>query len=1014
MASRPLARPVFTTHRFIVRLLTVLLLSTLSLVPEVFAQRTTASPEQAFNDAFALYADRIYGPASEAFAAFRADYPNHISAPEALYYQAEAALALGREAEAIALFRDFQLRYPSHPLAYQARLALGKFFYETGDFAQALTTLAAVLEDNPPAEVGAKALYWMGESALNLDDTEAALRYFQRAADEYIGTSTAPTALYAIAFTQVRRGRYDEAARAFELLGARHPSSPYARNIGLALAEVYYELGDFRRAASEIERRLPELSVEARERAIFLLAESYNQVRDSGNAIVNYRKITEQNPDSPYFRRAVYGLAWNYHFEGAYQWSAEQFGLVADGMTDDLAAEATYYQGVNRKLASEPMAAVGLWRSLQERWPNHALAPQALYEQGITHYEQRQWDEANATFALLLNTYPNTELRGEALNFLGNTYIALNDFNQAQRAFDAAIAMDAAPQELKQEIAFQKAWLDYRNNNFTAASSAFMQLYNANPTGERAGSSLFWAAESFYQQGAHDRAIELFRNYLRQYPDGEQATGAHYALGWAFFKKTDYTNAITSFETFLSAYREDGDYVPYRTDALLRLADSYYALRRYPEAIRTYNRVAASGEDEALYQSAQARANLGDAFEAISLFREFIAEYPGSEFREEAQYSLGYLFFLNQEYDAAIDAYNQLIALAPTDPLAAKAQYGIGDALFNAGRYEAALDGYYDVLRRYPNSPFTADAAVGIQQAGIALGDTERATGMIDAFIAANPNAPIVDVLRFRQAEVLYQAGDAESALSQFQQFIRTARDTELLSDAYFYLGTIFLERDMQREAESYLSQLVSRYPNSGRRAEAANQLGNLYLSQSRPGDALQVFRAMESSGGIDARSLAQARYGQSVALLSLGRIGEAEVLLRDAINSAPDAPETALARLGMARIQEERGQFGEAATLYRSIIQQSPDEAGAEALVRLGNVLLNQGNPTGAIDELGRLETLFAGYPNWVAQGLLIQARSFTAMGQTGEANRLYDKIINEYFDTPHVTTAEQEKARL
>jgi tetratricopeptide (TPR) repeat protein len=98
-----------------------------------YAQLDPALAEDKFSDAFELYAQRLYEPALQAFAGFYSAFPDHVSAPDALYYQAEIALALGREEEAVRLFRTFQQRYPEHPLAFQARRARGQFFYETGN-----------------------------------------------------------------------------------------------------------------------------------------------------------------------------------------------------------------------------------------------------------------------------------------------------------------------------------------------------------------------------------------------------------------------------------------------------------------------------------------------------------------------------------------------------------------------------------------------------------------------------------------------------------------------------------------------------------------------------------------------------------------------------------------------------------------------------------------------------------------------------------------------------------------
>ena len=980
------------------------------------AQLEAETAEEEFAAAYELFANRIYREAAQGFAAFRSHHPDHVNAADALFYEAESNLAVGQEDQAVALFRTLERDYPFHPLAASSRLALGKYFYSSNQYDRAIEILGQVVEDRPTPETAAKALYWMGESALNRGDNEEALRYFRRAADDFRETETAPVALYTVGFTQVKLERYDDAAEAFEQLAARYPDSQYARNVGLALAEVYYELNDFERAISEIQRRMPNLQEDAAERATFLLAESYNQIRDSDNAIIHYRRFTESNPSSPYYRRALYGLAWNYHFEDAHQWAAEHFARAREGHGDDLSARATYYEAVNQQLAKQPEAAIELYELFVERWPEHELAANAHFELAMAYYDQRRWQDAAETFTEVIEDYPDSGLGGEALFYRGNTEIAAGEFDGALTDFERAIELDAAPASLRDEVRFQRAWLQYRNDDFAAAAEAFTTLYDQDERSDRGAEALFWSAESYYQLGELDRAAELFSEYLQSFPGGEHVDAAHYALGWTSFRQGQYSEAATQFNRFLEAYRASGtsEFVPYRTDALLRLADSYYALKRYSEAIRTYRQVADQAGDYALYQIAQSFYNSGEAFDAISAFRDLLREYPDSQWAEEAQYNLGYIFFQNQDYDQAVAEYRALIEAHPQDPLAAKAQYGIGDALFNAGRSEEAIAAYRVVLERYPSSAFVADAAAGIQYALISAGDEVGAARAIEEFIAANPNSAVVDELRFRQAEVAYQSGRSNQALTALQEFVRTSNNQTLLPEAYYYLGSIYADRGNDDQAISYLQPIIESYPSSARFPEAARLLGQLQLDTQRPQEALNTFRALESRRPDDARLLADARYGQAMALLQLGRRDEAERLLENAIQAAPDALEMAPASLGLARVYEGSGRYEDAERLYRQVVDRSRDEIGAEALYRLGMMLIDRGNARRAVEELGRMSVLFPGFNEWLARGYLAQARAFQALGQTGEASRVYDRVIEEFGGTPYADTAEQEKEAL
>ncbi len=978
------------------------------------AQPMLPGPLLDFARALALHRDGFYTLSAQAFAQFRHTYPENPRVAEALFYEAEARLALGQTDDAAALLRLFAARYPTHPLASEAQLALGKYLFDIGRYKEARQAFGQALRPGVPAAQAARALFWMAESAHRMGRPNEAINYYRRLANTYPNTRLAPQALLAMAYTQVETGAYDEAARTFEVLAARYPNAPEAHHLGLALAQVYYELGDYRRTIEEVQRRLPDLQGEERQQAWLLLAESYNQLRDSENAIVYYRRLLD-NPDSPYYRRALYGLAWNYYFEGVYQWAADHFRQVREGHQDTLAMKATYYEAVCRRLAREPQQALTLFKTVVLEWPDSPLAPHAQYELALLLYEMRQWEAAYEAFDFLIRTYPDSALLGDALRMRGYTAIALGRFDEALTSFDRAIALEAASPHLRTEIAFQKAWLQYRQQNYSAASEAFMSLYQQDPRGPKAGDALFWAAESFYQLNQLNQAESLFRDYLRRFPNGAHVEAAHYALGWIYFRQQRYEEAIQAFQQFLQAYRRSEEAVPYRLDALLRLADSYYALKRYPEAIRYYRQAATEGEsDYALYQIGQAYYNAGNYTNALRTFNRLLTEHPESTWREEALYQIGYIHFLNQEYDQALAAYQRLLEIAPNDPLAPKAQYSIGDALFNAGHLEAAVNAYKRVLERYPQSPFVADAATSIHFALIAAGDDARAQALIDSFATAYPNSRLADELRFRRAEALYRSGRFPEAQQALEAFVQGSHAPDLTGEALYYLATLYAEQEQYEAAQHALQQLLAAYAEHPRVPDALLLLATVHLKQANYEAALQSYQRFLSLAPERSDLLARAFYGQSVALLELGRLAEARQVLTQALSRLPENAHPTILQLGQARLAEAEGRLEEAERLYRNVVGQAQDETGAEALYRLGALLLRRGDPHRAIEELSRLPTLFPGYPEWLARGYLTQARAFLTLGQRGEAARLYDLVIAEFPNTSFARIAAQEKAAL
>ncbi len=969
--------------------------------------------DRLFERAHTLYEAGMYHRASALFLTFTERFAGDARYPEALFYAAESAFAAGEMERAIPLFERFQREYPEHPLHFDANLLLSKYFYDQQEYPQAVKLLQRVLHDQPPPELAARTLYWLAQAHLHLHETKQAISYLTAILDQYPATEVAPSGLYALAYIYVRQKAYARAASAFEQLMQAYPTSPFARDIPLSLAEAYYETGEYRRAIETIQRHLGEFQGEAYERALFILAESYNQLGSHSDAIIYYRRFVEQYPESPYYRHALYGLAWNYHFSRAYEWAANTFKKVWKTGDDALAHQAMYYEGVNLKLAGQIDEALKRFAAVAIRWPEGPLSDEALFERGMTFYELREWEKAQHAFEKVVRNYPESDLRGEAYRMLAETYVAQGLFDNALAAYDSAITWKTAPPELRRKVSFQKAWTLYRTGHYEEAAKAFHALYNENNTDDIAPDALFWAAESYYQTKNYNRAEQLFTLYLQRFPNHRQVDAAHYALGWTYFKQQRYRLAARAFETFLKTYRTDDLLIPYREDAQLRLADSYFALKNYGRAIAEYRKVKGAGEDYALYQIGKAYEHQGNVYQAVTHFKKLLERYPDSPWCDKALFSIGYLYFLNQDYTQAIAHFEQLLKEYPRSPLAPRALYSIGDALYNAGRFEEAMATYRRVLNEYPQSTFVLDAIAGIQYALVALNREDEVSAVVDSFVQQHPDSPLLDEVRFRDAEIKFQSGDFEAAIAAFQRFIRTARTPRLLAAAYLYLGKAYAELERYEEAIAYLQQLIARYPNREESLEAGLRLGEIYLSQERYADALELYRKLETQSQ-KPEVRATIRYHQGISLMFLGRLNDAARVLEQVVQETEaGSPLHNQAKLALARVQDQQNATLQALTLYREVAQSSSDETGAEALYRMAEILHRQGKKAEALEELKRIPVLFPGFSDWVARSYLLQAEIYRERGQKGMAQQLYERVLREFPHTPFAQIAANEKDR-
>lgn len=973
------------------------------------AQRSMPRPQQQFASGVQLYEQQLYPDAAEALSAFRTAHPSHLLAPQSLYLEARAALAENRSEDTRRLLSRLQREFPDHPRAQEARLGLAQYYLDEGALDQATSELEVIANDPQSPSEGARALYLLGRTAQQQNRHEAALSYFDRVRAEYPEASTAPAALYARGVTQVQMERFDAATASFEALGDEYPNSGFAENLGTVLGEVYYRLDRYEDAAAELQRRLPQLEGEERARALFLLGESYNQMQESEMAVSQYQNVLENHPESSYAPAARYGLAWHFLRAERYDEAASAFSQVR-GTNSNLAAPATYYEAAARALDGSREDALQLYRTYLDMNPDGELAEEAQYERGLLLYQQERYDQAATAFEAVAQS-GESERTGEAYYWLGNARLANQQMDRALEAYNEARERDAAPPSVLVEVRFQDAWNLYQNERYGEAASEFRALANEYPDTARGQEALLWAADARYQQENYARAGSLFQQYLQTDPEGPQRAGALYGLAWTRFKQRQFQPAARRFRAFLNTYDGVDTDIPYRRDARMRLADSYFALKQYDEAIAAYERTGGSGSDYALYQAGKAHYFAGQTQEALERLNEFANSYPESPWQPDALYRIADLHFQQQQYEAAREAYRRLIDEHPNHQLAPEAQYAIGDSYYNAGEMDAAVEAYREVLESYPESEAASEAASSLFFALDAAGQQDRAPELIESIAENSTDPTLADRLQFQRARAAYQSGQSKRALRLFRDFVRTTSVESLVPSSYYHLGLLYADLDQDTEAQNYLRQLVEQYPNSDVFADGALRLGDIYADNEQYAEAAEAYQSAAEAEGEGDELLAQALYGQAMALLQLNQPDEAESLLQQLIEEGNQGPLLASARLGMARIREQQGRTEDALSLYRDVVESVDSETGAEALYRLGHLLREEDRYRQAIQELDRMPSLFAGYPEWEARALLEQARTYRSLGETGQATQLYDEVLDQFAGTPFAETAREER---
>lgn len=114
---------------------------------------------------------------------------------------------------------------------------------------------------------------------------------------------------------------------------------------------------------------------------------------------------------------------------------------------------------------------------------------------------------------------------------------------------------------------------------------------------------------------------------------------------------------------------------------------------------------APSGDPKDMYDLSYGYILRGEFDTAEASFRQFLAQFPNSEYAGNAQYWLGESMFARGMYREAADAFLKGFSDYPDSAKAPESLYKLGMSLKELGQGDAACSTFAEISRRYPKAP---------------------------------------------------------------------------------------------------------------------------------------------------------------------------------------------------------------------------------------------------------------------------------------------------------------------
>lgn len=913
---------------------------------------------------------------------------------QADYYIALSKFEQGDEAS-LALLHKFIEQHPASPLAMEAQMKVGNFYFYRGEWESALLSYSLVRNRSLDLDSDEDLEYRRAYCNLRLGNyAEAERQYYElEKSPRYGGASD-----FYKAYIDYARGDYDSAQEKFSRI-------PQGSELGYQsqyyITQIEYNKKHYRQVIEQGKALLAERLNDYFDAELNrVVGESYYHLDNDSEARIYLRRYFD-NPEGEPYRTAAYTMGVLDYRNGNYEAVVNDMLHVTDG-SDALAQSAYLYMGQAKRqlgdlnganMAFQQAATMNCDRSVRETaYYNYAV--------GVSKGARTPFDKSIDLFEDFLNEYPNSRYKDNVEGYLVDAYMSTTDYQRALTSINRIKQPGSKVLKAKQNVLYNLGVQALSNNRNTEAAEYFRQAiavgnYDATALNE----SRLWLAEAQYRAGNYKDAAKQQQEYVKGVSKGDENYGiAQYNLGYSLYGEKRYAEAKTAFQNAIDSKQLSGDLV---ADAYNRIGDAQYYARDFKAAQSSYDQAMKTDKnntgDYSMYQKGIMMGLNHQYADEIAQMDALVKAYPKSDLAPQAMLEKGNAQALLGKNSEALATY---AALLKNYPKSVEARKGLlQTALVNKSidKEEAAIDAYKQVIRSYPTSDEAQAAAEDLKLIYADRGQLAE----FSKFLNSVPNAPKIDVneverLTFEAAEKA--AIDTKPSIDKMQQYIANYPGGAYVPKAKYYIARYHYGKGNYAEAMTAIDEALQAGGDASYAQDAIAMRGDILSKQGKYAEALQSYKDLaDRATSEDNRTLAQLG-----ALRVAKQMGDwkqvqdiAGTLLDRGGLTANEEKEVTLDRaLSLAQM----GNTKDAEAAFRTLIKDTNSEYGAQASYELSRMQYEMGNNKGAEQTINAL--IDAGTPHtyWLAKSFLTLADVYYKQNNVAQARETLQTLKTSY----------------
>lgn len=678
-------------------------------------------------------------------------------------------------------------------------------------------------------ELYSVARFYAANSLLKMGKKDESTSGFEYIVNNIVSSKFREESLFKLGLIYYDLNRFALSRKNHLMLIYQYPNSEYLGSSMYWIGESYSAEGKLDDAIEFLTQAIEDKSANRyRDHSIYALASIYEKKHDYQNAVKYYDQLLTYHSNSSLALEAQVRIGVCYFYLKDYYNSILELNNpdIQKLPTENL-SEALYLLANSHYRVEEYSDAANTYSEVIKRFPNSDIYRNSQYGLAWSLFQQSKYGEAYQVFNTLSEGYDSIAIKsfiwkGESKRYAGQTNEALAIFQNFLVKY---------PDDPSTTLVENLIGLIYFDQNKFEQSTQYLTNATSSEDPLTRAKAFTMIGEIELQNKNYIKARGNFDPAVRiSSEESEVHLRALLGLGVSLFHLGDYNEAVENFrqaETIDPAFEQD--------KINFYVAESYYSLGKYQEALSRYNNIKSTEIEyvrQVTYSKGYCQFNLGNYSNAAYLFSEFIQNYPDDFRMTDAKLRLADSYFGSKNFAAASKIFKEVFKsgkFSSDDPYT---YFQYAQALYKSGESNAAIDEFRNLQKKFPDSKYGESSLFTIGFIRFQEGEFEEAINDYRMVMQIYKKSSLTPAVYYSIGDAYFNLGEYDSAIVNYRNVLTKYPSSEYAYDAINGMQYSYVAAGRSNEAINLIDRYVSQNPNLKFSDQIYFKKGEIYYSQ--------------------------------------------------------------------------------------------------------------------------------------------------------------------------------------